>query len=191
LTQEITETSTSAAERDLRDRDQPKKDEQRKEATRIGLFSWKRLSTLRNIQFLRISYAVLVLVPLVASLTATPLGTLFHDVPLSMRLGYLAALFLSLAHMILQGLCPQRIRRFDSPNDLYRDMLEIKALQQQYLPSDPGFEFDIAHCRDGFDRANFENWVARLVCGVLYVAGVILVLWVVMERSLAVFGYER
>jgi hypothetical protein len=151
-------------------------------------FQWKRLSTLRNIQFLRISYAVLVVVPLIATVQSTSLGSFFQGLPLTMRLGYLASLLLSLAHMIYQGYCPQIIQRFESPNDLYRDMLEIKALQTQHLASDTGFTFDIAHCRSSFMAANHASWGARLFCGLLYWGGVGLVLWVILERSLVVVG---
>ena len=151
-------------------------------------FQWKRLSTLRNIQFLRISYAVLVIVPLIASVQSTPLGSFFQGLPWTMRLGYLASLLLSLAHMIYQGYCPQIIQRFESPNDLYRDMLEIKALQSQYLATDTAFAFDIAHCRSSFTSANHANWGARLICGLLYWSGVVLVLLVTFERSLVVLG---
>lgn len=90
--------------------------------------------------------------------------------------------------MVYQGFCPQVVRRFDSPNDLYRDMLAIKALQQQYLPADTGFTFDIAHCRDGFDRANRAKPFARVCCGLFYYVGLTLFAWLVIERSLLVFG---
>lgn len=155
---------------------------------RLGLLTWKQLSMLGNIQFLRISYAVLIIVPLVASLRFTTLSTFFDEVPLTMRLGYFASLLLSFAHMLYQGFCPQIIKRFESPNDLYRDMLQIKALQTQYLPADEGFKFDIDHCRDGFTSANLANRGARLMCGLLYVAGIALVVWIAIERSLVVLN---
>lgn len=143
---------------------------------------------LGNIQFLRISYVVLIVVPLVASLRSTALNAFFGELPLTMRLGYIAALLLSFAHMVYQGFCPQVIKRFESPNDLYRDMLEIKVLQQHCLPNDSQFTFDITHCRDSFTTKNLSNWGARLVCGLLYVAGIIIVIWIAFERSLVVLN---
>lgn len=159
--------------------------------TPFSLPKWKQLSMLGNIQFLRISYAVLIIVPLAASVGSTALSEFFDGLPLTMRLGYFASLLLSFAHMLYQGFCPQIIKRFESPNDLYRDMLQIKALQTQYLKEDAEFVFSIAHCRDGFDTANKANWGARLVCGLLYVTGIALVVWIAVERSLVVLNLSR
>jgi hypothetical protein len=66
-------------------------------------------------------------------------------------------------------------------------MLQIKALQSQHLPEDT-FAFDIKHCRCSFTNRNLANWGARLACALLYGAGVALVAWVVLERSLTVLG---
>lgn len=90
--------------------------------------------------------------------------------------------------MIYQGYCPQIVRRFESPNDLYRDMLEIKALQHQYLSSDTGFTVGIEHCREGFTDANNRHWFARFLCAVFYWGGVMLAVWVIVERTYTVFS---
>ena len=148
---------------------------------------WVKFKSLSEIYFLRISYVVLVGVPLLAAIQNTSFGSFFGEVPITLRLGYFSSLLLSLAHMIYQGYCPQIIRRFESPNDLYRDMLEIKALQHQYLPSDTGFTVGIAHCRMGFTDANHKYWFARLLCAVFYWSGVTLAVWVIAERTYTVF----
>jgi len=150
--------------------------------------TWKQLNILNNIHFLKISYVVLIVVPLLALLLKSPVSSLFNGVPLTLKLGYFAALILSVAHMIYQGYCPNIIKRFDSPNDLYRDMLEIKALQSQYLPNDKGFTFHIAHCREGFEKANNANFLARLISGILYLTGIVLVGYIAIERTAAVLG---
>jgi hypothetical protein len=150
--------------------------------------TWKALHGLSNVHFLRVSYIALIGVPLLAVIQERAAPEWFTGVPWSLRLGYLSSILLSVAHMVYQAFCPQLMRRFDSPNDLYRDMLAIKALQQQYLPLDTAFTFDIAHCREGFDRANGAKPFARLFCGACYVAGLALFGWLVLERSLLVFG---
>lgn len=157
----------------------------------IAWLTWKRLSTLGNIYFLRVSYVILVAVPIWATFQQKALAYFFNDVPLALRLGYFSSLLLSLAHMVYQGFCPQIIRRFDSPNDLYRDMLNIKALQSQYLTQDKGFEFNIAHCRERFRKANIANVAARVACGLFYGVGLVLVAWLVIERSLVVLGFNK
>lgn len=154
----------------------------------LSFIQWTSFNALSKIYFLRVSYIVLVGVPMLAAYQRTPIGQYFVDVPLTLKLGYFASLLISLAHMIYQGYCPQVIKRFESPNDLYRDMLEIKALQSQYLPEDANFRFDINHCRDGYTLANHKNWFARLVCAVFYGLGVILVTWVIVERTVSVFN---
>lgn len=148
--------------------------------------TWKKLNAFGNILFLRISYAVLVGVPLWAAIQQVAFSDIFQDVPLTLRLGYFSSLILSLAHMIYQGYCPQVIRRFDSPNDLYRDMLQIKALQKQYLQEDAGFSFDIDHCRKNFKRLDVSASWARILCGLLYGAGLLIFAWLVIERTLIV-----
>lgn len=147
---------------------------------------------LGNIEFLKVSYVVLLFVPFLALVQHTvPLPEYLQSLrklPLILRLVYFSSLLLSCAHMVYQGWCPSIIKRFDSPNDLYRDMLQIKALQTQYVPNDTGFTFDIAHCRDGFDDSNVRYFVARIGCSLLYVGGVLLFAAVMAIQALRVVG---
>ncbi len=147
---------------------------------------WNSLNALRNMQFLRISYVILVIVPIIASIKTTPIGQFFNELPITLRLGYFASLVLSIAHMLYQGFCPQIIKRFESPNDLYRGLLEIKSLQEQFLKNDQAFEFDIKHCRNSFKTSNLDKPIIRLVCWVLFMVGLVLALIIAIERSLVV-----
>lgn len=154
------------------------------------ILKWKQLNLLNNIHFLKISYLILIGVPIISLFINTPFGKLFQGVPLTLKLGYVSSIILSLAHMLYQGFCPNIIKRFDSPNDLYRDMLEIKALQMQYLSEDTDFEFNIIHCREGFDKANNAHDVARLLASLFYYVGVFIFLWIIIERTkLVLFAY--
>ena len=157
---------------------------------RLKFITWKDLSILGHIEFLKVSYAVLVLLPFAAWMQHefTTLPPVLRHMPFILRLLYFASLLLSLAHMVYQGWCPPIIKRFDSPNDLYRALLEIKALQSQYLSSDSDFGFSIKHCRENFERYNQLYWFARLVCGTFYVAGAGLFLTVVALQALRLFG---
>lgn len=155
-----------------------------------GILTWKSLDGVSHIQFLKVSYLVLTVVPFVALIqyefTSLPLQ--LRHMPPIIRLLYFSSLFLSLAHMMYQGWCPPIIKRFDSPNDLYRALLEIKALQVQYLPTDAKFDFHIEHCRANFITSNLEHTFARIVCGILYMAGGLLFLIVVALQALRLFG---
>ncbi len=155
---------------------------------RFPWLKWKCLNSLGNVHFLQVSYIVLVGVPIWALIQEKTLGQIFSGVPLTLRLGYFSALLLSVAHMVYQGSCPQIIRRFDSPNDLYRDLLQIKSLQAQYLPEETGFVFDIEHCRSNFTTLNISNPTARIACGFFYGTGLLLFIWLVVERSAIVLS---
>jgi len=148
--------------------------------------TWKALNSVNNVYFLHISYVVLVAVPIIAALQHDLLSKWIHSIPLTFRLGFFSSLFLSLAHMFFQAFAPQLVRRFESPNDLYRDLLQIKSLQKQYLPDDEAFVFNIEHCRESFSSANFRAPCARAICGLLYGVGILLGLCLLLERSLIV-----
>ena len=172
--------------------DHPRSDTNQ-ESRRLRWPTWLQLRLLGNIQFFRVSYVVLVGVPLLAVVQhAIPLPEPLQDLrkmPLLLRLGYFSALLLSIAHMLYQGYCPEIIKRFDSPNDLYREMLEIKALQAQYLPRDFEFFFDIKHCRNNFRNISLKYWPARLACGICYLSGVLLFGAIVLTQAIRVLGF--
>jgi hypothetical protein len=159
------------------------------EPSNFGL-SWKSLDGFSHIQFLKVSYIVLLLVPFAVlvqhEVTWLPEG--LRRMPPIFRLLYFSSLLLSLAHMIYQGWCPPIIKRFDSPNDLYYELLKIKALQSQYLQADQGFSFHIRHCRENYQRHNYRYWFARLACSTFYVVGGILFLVVIALQALRLFG---
>ena len=152
--------------------------------------SWKSLDGFSHIQFLKVSYLVLLLVPFVALVQheAVWLPEGLRRMPLIFRLVYFSSLLLSLANMIYQGWCPPIIKRFDSPNDLYHELLKIKALQSQYLTGDPGLKFSLDHCRKNFTEYNFLYPFARISCSWFYVCGGLLFLVVVALQVLRLFG---
>src|SRR5690242_18337300 len=78
--------------------------------------SWKALNSVNNIYFLHVSYVVLVGVPVLAALQTEFLSEWIKSIPTTFRLGFFAALSLSLAHMLFQAFAPQIVRRFESPN---------------------------------------------------------------------------
>jgi hypothetical protein len=151
---------------------------------------WTQMRLLGNIQFFKVSYAVLIAVPLLALLQhyLPSLPDAFRNMPLLLRLTYFSALILSCAQMVFQGFCPTIIKRFDSPNDLYRDLLQIKALQVQYLSDDKTFDFGIKHCRDNFQHKDLQYWFARILCGGFYITGIGLFAVVIVIQALRVVG---
>jgi hypothetical protein len=158
--------------------------------SRVRFPRWTQMRLLGNIQFFKVSYAVLVAVPLLALLQhyVPRLPDTFRNMPLVLRLTYFSSLLLSCAHMVFQGFCPSIIRRFDSPNDLYRDLLQIMALQVQCLPEDKNFDFHIKHCRENFQRKDFQYWFARILCGFFYTTGIALFAIVIVIQALRVVG---
>lgn len=155
--------------------------------------TWKNLDSLRKIDFLKASYVVLSLVPLLALiqhlLSLPPQYAFLKEMPIVIRLTYFSSLFISVAHMLYQGFCPTIIKRFDSPNDLYRELLGIKELQLNFLPSDSErFTFDIEHCRKNFTKLNISNSFARWLCFLTYVIGAFLFGIVLIIQGLRVIG---
>jgi hypothetical protein len=153
--------------------------------------SWKSLDNFSHIQFLKISYVVLVLIPFLALVQHEAerwLPEKLRHMPLIFALLYFSSLLLSLAHMVYQGWCPVIIKRFDSPNDLYRELLKIKALQALFLSEDTNFTFHIEHCRKRFNEYNFEAPHGRLACAICYYSGGGLFLVVVALQALRLFG---
>lgn len=164
--------------------------QQTKRKSHWSRLRWTSMRMLGKIQFFKVSYFVLVGVPLFALIQHhLPVEMVnFKAMPLLFRLTYFSSLLLSCAHMIYQGYCPEIIKRFDSPNDLYRNLLEIKTLQNQCLPKDEAFHFDIAHCRDNFELAN-DRWpTARLWCSMFYISGIFLFGCVLTIQALRVIG---
>jgi hypothetical protein len=80
---------------------------------------------------------------------------------------FFASIFLACANLIYDIVCPNVVKRFESPNDLYMRMLEIKEKSVLLYPAD-NFDSSINHCKIAYNRMSFEKPYWRMACSLLY-----------------------
>ncbi len=142
--------------------------------------TWWHLRSVGNLKVLKVSYAVLVLVP-VLSHYETVVSYLGIK-PWFLAAVFFASLFLALANLIYDIACPTIVKRFASPNDLYREMLVIRELAARMYPLDE-FDASLDHCVPAYrDAANERPW-SRFLCATFYFAAGILFAIIFAYRS--------
>lgn len=146
--------------------------------------NWLKLRPVGNLIFLKISYVSLLIIPVLSSDNYIA-KVLFSGAELDFFVFYFGSLFLALANIIYDIFCPAVIKRFQSPNDLYFKMLEIKKLSFEFYPEDK-FNASIAHCKEKFksDKLQSPNWgrISRL----LFLLSLALFFIVFLKRSISV-----
>lgn len=119
--------------------------------------NWITLRAVGGIAVLKVSYAAVIALPIVASnsLLAGALGLSSWEIALV----YFSSVTLACANLLYDIFCPAILKRFNSPNDLYHKMLEIRALSKEQYPED-NFEASLQHCKDAFSsaKAASPNW---------------------------------
>lgn len=127
--------------------------------------NWWSLRSVGNLAVLKVSYAVLLVVPILSE----------HD-KLVRFLGlelwllvvlFVASLSLALANLAYDIWCPTIVKRFASPNDLYARMLEIADLSRR-LSSGDNFDASLQHCKDAYGAAAQSRSIARWACTVFF-----------------------
>ena len=142
-------------------------------------YEWWHLRSVGNLKALKVSYIALALVPVVVenrmlSWIGGDKSVLFCT--------FFGSLFLALANLVYDIMCPTVIKRFESPNDLYQKMLEIRKLS---LDTYYGEEFDASkeHCFKKYHSDSRSYPRVRLVCVSLFVSSAVLLGYVVLNRS--------
>ena len=146
---------------------------------------WGSLRSVGNLYVLKVSYAVLVLVPLLSK----------HDnviTFLGMSSCWLAILFtasfsLAVANLVYDIRCPVIIKRFASPNDLYEKMLQIKALSESLYPRDD-FKADLTHCKGAYREASGSRCFARYWCTFFFITSSLFFAIIFIYRAYVVYG---
>ena len=149
----------------------------------IGPMTWQQLRAVGNIRVLKASYAAFVAVPFLAKtdLMRDTLG--FNNVVLAS--GYFAFLLLAVANLVYDLACPAIVKRFASPNDLYREMLVIKNMARRAYPCD-NFEGSLSHCITAYRNAAKKSNFLRSVATVTFLAAGTSMAILVVERTIAV-----
>jgi hypothetical protein len=95
---------------------------------------------------------------------------------------FFGSLFLAVANLIYDAVCPTIVKRFASPNDLYKEMLCIGQMSRTLYSTD-SFDASLDPCKTAYTNASNEhpNW--RFICRTLYVAASVLFAIVFAYRS--------
>lgn len=127
--------------------------------------NWWQLRAAGNLYVLKISYAALVLIPLLSN--HQELASRLDLAPWLMAVLFTASFTLALANLIYDVGCPTIVKRFASPNDLYDKMLDIRERTAKLYPDD-AFGASIQHCKRAYEGASHSRTVLRWVCSLLF-----------------------
>ena len=154
---------------------------QEKTAPRI---TWWSLRPVGKFPLFKASYLALLAVPLITKLIA-----LFNiqTNPLFFAALYFGNLSLALGNLLFDLFCPVLIKRFESPNDLYNQMLEITAKQQKCYPDDEWIGA-INHSWAAYENQNLSRSAPRYLSAVFYGLGFLMLSYVIVERSIFVLN---
>lgn len=139
---------------------------------------WSSLRSLGNFALFKVSYVALLVLPWVSRIAEylqsggyTYIGAL-----------YFGDLFLALANLVYDIRCPSVIKRWESPDDFYIQMLDVAAKQQQCYPDDE-WVGNLEHSKAAYTRLAYSLPTTRALCASLYCVGLTLLSYVLVERS--------
>src|SRR5262245_38504155 len=105
--------------------------------------NWWKLRSVGNLKVLKVSYVVLVVIPLLSHYQKVIDFLGFK--PWFLAAVFFGSLFLALANLVYDVACPTIVKRFASGNDLYEKMLSIKEKSAALYPTDT-FDASLGHC---------------------------------------------
>lgn len=153
--------------------------EEKKNEHRLKFCKWTTLRSFGDAWILKVSYIALLSVPMLANY----LNKLdIEGFPLYLKFLFFSSLNISIGNILYSIFCPKLIKRFDTPNDMYRANLEIYKLRKE-SGIDDKFSGDYEHCIEGFQAHNHLNKFARFICFFCLIIGGLLVFALVLERS--------
>lgn len=146
--------------------------------------TWWSLRPVGKFPLFKVSYLALLAVPLISKLIA-----LFNiqTNPLFFAALYFGNLSLALGNLLFDLFCPVLIKRFESPNDLYNQMLDITDKQQKCYPDDEWIG-SISHSWAAYENQNLSRSIPCYLSAVLYGLGFLMLSYVIVERSIFVLN---
>jgi hypothetical protein len=144
--------------------------------------NWFALRPLGHFPLLKVSYLALIAIPLISHVPR-----LFNFAgPYFFPAAYFGNLSLALASLLYDIFCPIIIKRFASANDLYSQMLDITAKQQNLYPDDQ-WVGNLDHSLTAYRREATSKPLLAYVCLAFYLIGFACLGYLIWERSVAVF----
>lgn len=148
---------------------------------------WRTLRPVGNFALFKVSYIVLVGVPLISRILPHLNLNDMHTHVFFFSL-YFGTLLFAIGNLLFDAFCPTLIKRFESPNDLYKAMLDVTEKQQRLYPEDDWIGTK-KHSREGYETQNKSRRAVCVFTFWLYVLGGILLGIVLVERSSYVIRY--
>lgn len=145
---------------------------------------WTALRSFGESYILKVSYFSLAAVPFIAKNTIK-LGV--EGFPVYLKLMFFSSLLISIGNVFYSVFCPKLIKKFESPNEMYRANLEIYKLRKIAKMYD-GFTGDFEHSIEGFRNNNYKACIARFICFLCLIAGGLLAFALILERSYVVLN---
>jgi hypothetical protein len=152
-----------------------------------GVFNWWSLRSVGNLVVLKVSYPVLALTPFISEYKE--ISKILHIYNNRITLAaFFASLFLAIANLIYDVFCPVIVKRFDSPNTMYKEMLDIKIRSILGHPSD-SFDASLDHCKEAYNAFAVSRPIFGAICACSYMASVALFAYIFIDRvSVVVYG---
>jgi hypothetical protein len=147
---------------------------------RSGIFNWWSLRSVGNLSVLKVSYPALILTPYISEYKELSEWLHINNNKIMLS-AFFAGLSLAIANLLYDVFCPVIVKRFDSPNTMYRTMLEIKQLSRVAEPYDK-FDASLEHCTTSYNRFAEANAVAGCGCAVFYMISVTLFGFIFADR---------
>jgi len=145
-----------------------------------GYFNWWNLRSVGNLLVLKVSYPVLALTPFISQYRE--LSKFLHVYNNKITLvAFFGSLFLASANLLYDVFCPVIVKRFDSPNTTYKEMLDIK-LRSIIAQPDDTFDASLEHCKRAYNRFSESSRVLGSVCAICYLLAVALFAYIFFDR---------
>lgn len=88
-----------------------------------------------------------------------------------------------MANLLYGIACPAIVKRFESANDLYRDMLSIKEKSEHLYPNDD-FQVYHKHCVEAYRRADESKRLLRIIVFYMFCTSALLFAVLLTIRTL-------
>lgn len=154
------------------------------------LLSWDAIKNLGELKLLtRASYFFLLFVPLLAGLwphILRPLG-FNNELPLTWALSFIAALLVTIAHLIYESSAPSLIKKFseDSFIVLELDLIgkvagDPRALRKSLVKDNLN---QVTNAYKEYVELSKSNWAFRWISACFYLLGILTILWIIYIQA--------
>lgn len=142
-------------------------------------YEWWNLRSIGNLKVLKVSYFALAFIPILAENRF--LSWIGGD-KIVLFCSFFGSLLLALANLLYDIVCPEIVKRFASPNDLYEKMLEIKKLSDELYPED-NFNASYEHCKNKYYSDSQSKQEMRFFCALMFWLSGIFFAVVILNRT--------